>query len=266
MVGHDERDEQDQQRWHARFAKERLGLSTSVDETLADPRLNEEFDDELHDEPESIPQESQAILIPPRLSLQSKQMPAVRIVPDKLVRPMLGQDYVSPETNHVEALPAIQTTPNTPKKKRLAGRNTKVHLQAVPKTEKRGAKKMASSPGIVESTIVEQAVPASALPETREGEDRNETPLAVAPKKEERPAREKLAGSGEILQGQAEITVENTHVSLSSVVMVNLLGNPGPVVVQYYTLLPNCGFKAHLSAPAASNTSFNYVILLGELF
>jgi hypothetical protein len=266
MVGHDERDEQDQQQWHARFAKERLGLSASVDETLADPRLNEQFDDELHDEPESIPQESQAILIPPRLSLQSKQMPAVRIVPDKLVRLMPGHDYVSPETNHVEALPAIQTMPNTPKKKRLAGRNTKVHLQAVPKTEKRGPKKMASSPGLVESTIVEQALPASAPLETRESEGRNETPLAVAPKKEERPAREKLAGSGEILQGQAEITVENTHVSFSSVVMVNLLGNPGPVVVQYYTLLPNYGFKAHLSAPAASNTSFNYVILLGELF
>ena len=266
MVGHDERDEQDQQRWHARFAKERLGLSASVDETLADPRLNEEFDDELHDEPESIPQESQAILIPPRLSLQSKQMPAVRIVPDKLVRLMPGHDYVSPETNHVEALPAIQTTPNTPKKKRLAGRNTKVHLQAVPKAEKRGPKKMASSPGLVESTIVEQVLPARSPLETRESEGRNETPLAVAPKKEERPAREKLAGSGEILQGQAEITVENTHVSLSSVVMVNLLGNPGPVVVQYYTLLPNYGFKAHLSAPAASNTSFNYVILLGELF
>ena len=266
MVGHDERDEQDQQRWHARFAKERLGLSASVDETLADPRLNEEFDDELHDEPESLPQESQALLIPPRLSLQSKQMPAVRIVPDKLVRLMPGHDYVSPETNHVKALPVIQTTPNTPKKKRLAGRNTKVHLQAVPKTEKRGPKKMASSPGIVESTIVEQAFPASTLPETRESEGRNETPPAVAPKKEERPAREKLAGSGEILQGQAEITIENTHVSLSSVVMVNLLGNPGPVVVQYYTLLPNYGFKAHLSAPAASNTSFNYVILLGELF
>ena len=183
MVGHDERDEQDQQRWHARFAKERLGLSASVDETLADPRLNEEFDDELHDEPESIPQESQALLIPPRLSLQSKQMPAVRIVPDKLVRPMTGQDYVLPETNHVEVLPAIHTTPDTPKKKRLAGRNTKVHLQAVPKTEKRGVKKMASSPGIVESTIVEQALPASAFPETRESEGRNETTASCSAEK-----------------------------------------------------------------------------------
>src|SRR5260370_7991746 len=133
MVGKHHADQPDHQRWHASFAKQRLGLSASVDETLADPRLNEEFDDELHDEPESIPQESQAILIPPRLSLQSKQMPAVRIVPDKLVRLMPGHDYVSPETNHVEALPAIQTTPNTPKKKRLAGRKTQLPLQPAPK-------------------------------------------------------------------------------------------------------------------------------------
>lgn len=45
MVGHDERDEQDQQRWRARFAKERRGLSDSVNEALADPRLQDDFDD-----------------------------------------------------------------------------------------------------------------------------------------------------------------------------------------------------------------------------
>ncbi len=48
--------------------------------------------------------------------------------------------------------------------------------------------------------------------------------------------------------------------------MINLLGNPGPVVVQYYTLLPDYGFKVHLSAPVTADTPFNYVILLGELF
>ena len=262
MVGHDERDEQDQQRWRARFAKERRGLSDSVNEALADPRLQEDFDDEMNDEPDSTARDSQKMLIAPRLSLQSKQMPAVHIVPDKLVRPQ--QDAPSPETNHVEALPAA------PKRKRLAGRNTKVHLQAVPKTEKRSAKKMNSSPGIVDSTIVEQAMPAIALPlptpETQANEHVTEMPVAVSLKKDERPAREKLAGTGQFLQGQAEATIENSHVSISSVVMVNLLGNPGPVVVQYYTLLPDYGFRVHLSAPVTVQTQFNYVILLGELF
>lgn len=260
MVGHDERDEQDQQRWHARFAKERLGLSVSVNETLADPLLQEDFDDELHDEPESMPQAPQKMLIAPRLSLQSKPMSAVHIVPDKLVRPL--QVVPLPETNHVEAAPAA------PKKKRLAGRNTKVHLQAVPKTEKRSAKKMASSPGIIDSTIVEQAMPDIAIPlaESRTNEHVTERPIAVSLKKDERLAREKLAGAGQFLEGQAEITIENSLVSMSSVVMMNLLGNPGPVVVQYYTMLPDYGFKVHLSAPVTANTPFNYVILLGELF
>ncbi|HEU0003671.1 MAG TPA: hypothetical protein VFQ36_22375 [Ktedonobacteraceae bacterium] len=262
MVGHDERerDEQGQQRWRERFAKERRGLSASVDEALADPHLKEDFDDEPGDEFESMPQASRKMLIAPRLSLQSKQMPAVHIVPDKMVRPQPVEALPEPETNHVEALPV------PPKKKRLAGRNTKVHLQAVPKTEKRSAKKMASSPGIIEPIVVEQAVPAVPLSEIRENESQTDKPVAVSLKKDERPARTKLAGTGQIAQGQAEITIENTLVSSSSVVMMNLLGNPGPVVVQYYTLLPDYGFKAHLSAPVTSNTPFNYVILLGELF
>jgi len=258
MVGHDERDEQDQQRWYARFAKERRGLSDSVNEALADPRLQEDFDDESPDEPESTERASQKLLIAPRLSLQSKQMPAVHIVPDTLVRP---QPVVPlPETNHVEA------QPGAPKKKRLAGRATKVRLQAVPKTEKRGVKKMISSPGIVDSTIVEQVQPAVALPENPAKEHVTEIPVAVSLKNDERPAREKLSGSGQFLRGQSELIVQNSHVSASSVVMVNLLGNPGPVVVQYYTMLPDYGFKVHLSAPVTADTPFNYVILLGELF
>lgn len=253
MVGHDERDEQDQQRWYARFAKERRGLSDSVSEALADPRLQEDFDDELSEEPESTTRASQKMLIAPRLSLQSKPMPAVHIVPDMLVRPQPVAPL--PETNHVEAQPA------TPKKKRLAGRATKVRLQAVPKIEKRGAKKMTSSPG-----IVEQSQPAAILPVRPQNEHGTEVPADVSLKKDERMAREKLSGSGQFLRGQSELTVQNAHVSASSIVMVNLLGNPGPVVVQYYTLLPDYGFKVHLSAPVTADTAFNYVILLGELF
>lgn len=258
MVGHDGRDEQDQQRWYARFAKERRGLSESVNEALADPRLQEDFDDELSEEPESTTRASQKMLIAPRLSLQSKPMPAVHIVPDTLVSP--GPVAPLPETNHIETQPA------TPKKKRLAGHTTKVRLQAVPKTEKRGAKKMTSSPGIVDSTIIEQSHPAAALPVHPQNEHGTEVPVAVSLKKDERMAREKLSGSGQFLRGQSELTVQNAHVSASSVVMVNLLGNPGPVVVQYYTLLPDYGFKVHLSAPVTADTAFNYVILLGELF
>jgi len=255
MAGHGEQDEQGQQRWRARFAKGRSGLSASVNDALASPNLEEAFDDELDDEPEPHPQRPHPILVPPRLSLQSKQMPAVHIAPDGQFRPMIVD--TSPETNPVEALPVTQ------KKKRLAGRNTKVRLQAVPKMEKRSVKRVASSSRTIEPVLV-RAIPAISETPVREGE--TETPVAVSLKRDDRPAREKLAGSGFVLQGQAEITVENVHVTSSSVVMVTLLGNPGPVVVQYYTLLPDYGFKVHLSAPATSNAPFNYVILLGELF
>lgn len=257
MVGHSEQDEQSQQRWHARFAQGRLGLSASVGDTLADPALEEVFDDEdeLDDAPAPEPQTPHKMLIPPRLSLQSKQMPALRIVPEGQVRPVMVD--APPETNPVQALPTIQ------KKKRLAGRNTKVQLQAVSKTEKRGGKKMSSSSDVIEPGI-EPAT--SAIPETQIREGETEKPAAVSAKKDDRPVRVKLAGSGQFLQGQAEVTVENALVSSASVVLVTLLGNPGPLVVQYYTLLPDYGFKAHLSAPASANTPFNYVILLGELF
>ena len=156
MVDHDDRDEQVEQRWRERFAKERRGLSLSVNEALADPLLLEDFDDEPQIDPESVPQASQKMLIAPRLSLQSKPLPAVHIVPETLIRPQHIE--ASPETNHVEALPA------TPKKKRLAGRNTKVQLQAVPKTEKRSVKKVASSPGVIDATFVDQSMPVIALP------------------------------------------------------------------------------------------------------
>lgn len=125
---------------------------------------------------------------------------------------------------------------------------------------------MTSFPGIVDSTIVEQAQPALALPENSTDEYVTEMPIVVSLKKDEKLAREKLFGSGQFPRGQAELTVQNSHVSASSVVMVNLLGNPGPVVVQYYTLLPDYGFQVHLSAPVTADTPFNYVILLGELF
>jgi hypothetical protein len=68
-----------------------------------------------------------------------------------------------------------------------------------------------------------------------------------------------------VLKGRADSTVENRLVTSASLVMITLLSDPGPVVVQYFTLLPGYGFTVHLSAPAKADTSFNYVVLLGEL-
>jgi hypothetical protein len=79
-------------------------------------------------------------------------------------------------------------------------------------------------------------------------------------------ARGALSGSGTVECGQQEIIVANKCVTMSSIVLVMLTNDPGPVVVQYITLQPQVGFTIHLTAPAAMKASFNYVVLLGELF
>src|SRR6266702_432800 len=85
-------DDIDEQQWHARVARKRLDLSTSVEETLAENSFQEdEWLDELDggDEIDSSKHESQfdiqagmgskknLALIPPRLSLQSRSLPVV---------------------------------------------------------------------------------------------------------------------------------------------------------------------------------------------
>lgn len=254
MVGPGEQEDQNRQRWNARLARGRLGLSASVDATLADPKLDEdEFLDESMEVDEIAQSPSGAMLIRPRLSLQSKQLPAVRIVP--------GEAEKTAANDTLPVTHPVETPPTGQKKKRLAGRNTKVHLQAVPKQEKKAVKKsLAESPK--NELASNQEMPA-VIP-LKEGI--TEAPVTVKVMKDSAPVREKLAGTGHFLKGYAEVTIENAHITLSSVVMVTLLGDPGPVVVQYYTLLPAYGFTVHLSSPAKADTPFNYVILLGELF
>jgi hypothetical protein len=79
-------------------------------------------------------------------------------------------------------------------------------------------------------------------------------------------ARGALSGHGYFASGQGEVTINNPYVTEHSVVLVTLTSNPGPVVVQYVSLKPQIGFTIHLTAPTTQHTSFNYILLLGELF
>jgi len=79
-------------------------------------------------------------------------------------------------------------------------------------------------------------------------------------------ARGTLSGSGTFESGQGDVTIANERITASSVVLVTLTTNPGPVVVQYISLQPQVGFTVHLTAPVIMHTTFNYVVLLGELF
>ena len=75
MAWFDELDEQTQQQWQSRFAQERVDLSASVEATLTDSSLQEK---QWTEETDSSVQISKGMmLIPPRLSLQSRSMPVV---------------------------------------------------------------------------------------------------------------------------------------------------------------------------------------------
>lgn len=74
-------------------------------------------------------------------------------------------------------------------------------------------------------------------------------------------ARNPLWGSGEFNCGQRDVVVKNPAVRASSVILVTLTSNPGPVAVHYVSLLPYESFTIHLTAPTAAHTRFNYVLL-----
>jgi len=253
MAWHSKPDEAVQNEWQARSAKKRDELSRSIEETLTDGVLGEElFADEME---ESFQSSKNPMIIPPKLSLQSKQMPAVHIKPEDVTSVSSASARITTDS--------VAVPPTTQKKRRLAGRSTKVQLQAVPKTEKKASAKIA---------IEEEKNTLDSYPE-RHINGKSNTKRHVSSErgdgakgKIERVESGSLAGSGFIKQGQRDVMITNPHVSLSSVVIVTLVEDPGPVVVKYISLHPQIGFTLHFSDAAELNARFNYIILLGELF
>jgi hypothetical protein len=77
--------------------------------------------------------------------------------------------------------------------------------------------------------------------------------------------RNPLCGSGEFSCGQSNAVIKNPAIRASSVIVVTLTSNPGPVAVHYVSLLPYESFTVHLTAPATMHARFNYIIFSGEL-
>ena len=255
----DKLNEQKQQEWQARIAQQRLGLSKSVEETLADTSLLEEAwlneDDELDspagDKPVVDESEEQAnvkdtMLIPPRLSLQSKPMPVVR--PDTSAQPSEPPPLQPPSQQPQQ--PSTVEPPSS--KPRLAGRTTKVLLKAIARSDEVSQTgETAQSPPPEETAGVHVRV-------TEQAESESEAKLLQV-------ISGILFGSGVFKRGECDVVIDNPHITRSSVIIVMLTSDPGPVVVHYVSLHPRVGFTAHLSAPAEREASFNYVILLEEL-
>jgi len=254
----DKLDEQKQQEWQASTAQQRLGLSKSVEETLADTSLLEEdwlneedeLDSPASDKPFVDESEEQANvkdtrLIPPRLSLQSKPMPIVR--PDTPVQPS-EPSPLQPSSQQPQQPSTVEPLSSNP---RLAGRTTKVLLKAISRSEE-----VPQTGETAQSPPEETAGVHVGVIEQAESESEAKLLQVIAAM---------LFGSGVFKLGECDVMIDNPHVTRSSVIVVMLTSNPGPVVVQYVTLHPRVGFTAHLSAPAEREASFNYVILLEEL-
>jgi len=249
MAWHSDSDGQIQNNWEARSAKKRDELSLSIEETLADSAsLQEPFSDE---EDEVILDSQISIIIPPKLSLQSKSMPVVRVESAEI-----STATPKPMTD------AVSVPPGSQKKRRLAGRTTKVQLQAVPKSEKKLSDK---NPRETEKDSISselEKVNGKKSSKRQTSSDRG----SVAKGKVGEAVSRSLAGSGLVRQGQRDVMVINNHITPSSAVIVTLVEDPGPVVVKYITLHPQMGFTLHFSDSAELEARFNYVILMGELF
>lgn len=229
MSAFEELDKQAQQQWLARSTREREYLSASVEEALQQPLADDEqWEEEQEDSESSVA--GRPTLIPPLLSLQSKPMPAVH--------------------PHYSRTPLPQElAPSLQQRQQLAGRTTKVRLQAVPKAE--------SPQQSIAKNIPLHEVPTFPQLSIVKQEHEDEYEASVSPSS----IPEKVTGSGVFEIGQGEVAVMNSCVTPSSIVIVTLTGDPGPVVVQYITLNPSIGFTVHLSASAQNRTPFNYAIL-----
>jgi len=294
-------DEQLRRRWLSRLEQERLELSNSVKATFEDQSVQgDQFTDALRKPYGSTEASQKKVIIPPRLSLQSKSIQAVNPDPRAL---SLGvkRSFTNDDTPDV-GLPVARVEPITEERSanvfvRLAHRITSslstflvnTHdLQRVtvlpPDSMQPAIDESRNGPRVYESSLahpvidalveppVMHALPAPFATETYSlGQGRLRVP--------KRPARvrlegvssqgmmtrdEMLSGSGVFEPGRSEVVVSQSGIRPSSVVMVMLAGDPGPVVVQYITLRPWDGFTVHLSAPTLAKTPFNYVVLMGE--
>jgi len=226
MARFNELDEQAQQQWDTRIAQKRLALSASVEETLKD---TSEQEDQEPDE-KSL---SKIDAVPSAQPLEHT-VPAARIE-----RPQVMMAKVPPT-------PSTEVSASVRHKQHGFRRTTKVRLQVVPKPEE--IQRTEELPLSLGGASTNPKLPAA------DGLVKTSGTIISQP-------RTAMSGSGTFESGQSEVAVANEQITPSSVVVVMLAGDPGPVVVQYVSLQPHMGFTVHLSAPTTHKTPFNYMLL-----
>jgi len=241
------RGEPNQNKWSNRVERKRLELSASVEESLADPALREEeWLDEFENDG-AVAHADGSSVIPPRLSLQSRQLPMLRATLPGIVEGTTASAVAKnePVSTIERLLSSAEAAPSQRASRRLS-RTTKVRLQVVPKPQ------IATIPR-QEPAILSEPTTSLNLSAIRSSARDQETVSSAS--------ADSLLGNGVFESGQSEVGVINACVTEQSVVVVMLSGDPGPVVVQYVSLQPRYGFTVHLSAPTANMTPFNYAIL-----
>jgi len=117
MALHKERGEQTRRKWLSRLVRERRGLSASVEATLVDDMSGEQHDETEEQAPaHHVTQKSG--LIPPRVNLQSRQMPVVR------VEGLVESSVLSLPADHAVEQQLASTMQNTGVLRRIAQRIT----------------------------------------------------------------------------------------------------------------------------------------------
>ncbi len=154
---------------------------------------------------------------------------------------------------------SVETTPPQaqPQKHRSLKRNGKVRLETT------------EQPALAKASLLEDQETGGALlaADVKDALSHHQTP-PILPEQSNTAYKmvgavmhNPLSGSGVFESEQSEVMVANTCITAASVVLVTLTTNPGPVVVQYISLQAEVGFTIHLTAPVATHTTFNYVVV-----
>ncbi len=189
----------------------------------------------------------------------------------------------TPSATVIDAIPATPSTaPPHPvqSKERLAGHTAKIRLhnaadsKTMPLSKDREAREVREP---LYDLVREPVVVNVRVREKTQETTRPDLPAVMTPRQEVKVANNLVAeeprgnnaaigyeaffGTSAFESGQGEVMITNTQVVASSVVQVTLTSNPGQTLVQYVSLYPEIGFTIHLTAPAVTKTTFNYVIL-----
>lgn len=224
--GRDEKPEAGEKKGEGMSARE--ALAASVEALTQEEKPG---GDEFEEEDEDVESLSGAALIPPRLRLQSRTLPVVRVEGTR------HRTALEERWGHTADLVSAPG--------RRQGRPTKIRLQAV-------------HPGLVPEPVTEN-VP---ITERDAPERQDEQPLVRRLEPASSAPTSLFCGNGVIEEGQEDVTIHNQRVSAQSVVTVMLAGNPGPVVVHYVSVQPRAGFTLHMSAPVSAPTPFTYAVWL----